>query len=47
MTTKGKQTTEKKHIHKWDDHCDCEYCTLEVCINCGQEREKRPYKKSL
>lgn len=27
------------HHHKWEDHCDCEYCNLEVCLSCGEERE--------
>jgi len=31
----------KKHRHKWDDHCDCEYCELEVCLKCGDERQKK------
>lgn len=29
----------KRHRHLWEDHCDCEYCSLEVCLSCGEERE--------
>ena len=36
----------KKHRHKWDDHCDCEYCELLVCINCGDEKPSSEGKKS-
>lgn len=32
---------KKKHIHSWGEHCDCEYCQLEVCYKCGEERTKK------
>lgn len=49
MRTKGdrKQKQQKVHRHKWNDHCDCEYCELEECLKCGEQRTKKIYKKSL
>lgn len=46
---KSKQTKPvkkiKKHYHKWEDHCDCEYCSLLVCLKCGEERDASETKK--
>lgn len=35
-----KQVSQNKHRHQWEDHCDCEYCNLEVCVKCGEERDR-------
>jgi hypothetical protein len=32
---------QKKHRHKWIEHCDCEYCFLMMCASCGEERDKK------
>lgn len=32
---------EPKHKHQWQDHCDCEYCNLEMCLSCGDERDRK------
>lgn len=31
----------KKHRHSWADHCDCDYCNLEQCVTCGEERDRK------
>lgn len=41
----GEKRIEKKHRHQWTDHCDCEYCELEMCLKCGEERDRKPVKK--
>jgi len=43
--TKLPEREEKKHRHKWEDHCDCEYCELKVCLKCGDEKQKDIYRK--
>ena len=39
MTNLEEQKRECEHI--WECHCDCEYCYLEVCIKCGEQREMK------
>lgn len=36
----GQLTESKTHRHRWEDHCDCEYCLLKMCLKCGQEASK-------
>ncbi len=40
-----KKIVKKVHRHKWIDHCDCEYCQIESCVKCGEERDGVTKKK--